>query len=41
MLRVICLIFLIAFAVQAQERTNEQVKQQAKHFKNSMRFVIS
>jgi hypothetical protein len=41
MLRVICLIFLTAFAVQAQERTNEQLKQQAKHFKNSKRFVIS
>lgn len=41
MTRVICLIFLTAFAAHAQERTNEQLKQQAKHFKNSKRFVVS
>jgi hypothetical protein len=41
MLRAICLIVLAAFAAHAQERSNDQLKEQAKHFKNSKRFAIT
>ena len=41
MLRAICLIVLTAFTVQAQDRSNEQLKQQASRFKNSKRFAVS
>lgn len=41
MVRAVFFIFLTAFAAHTQERTNEQLKDQAKHFINSKRFVIS